>query len=1052
MVFGRVLQHSTLIAVAVLIMCVLGISAALRVPVQMIPDLEVRTISVDTRWPGASPRDVEQDILIEQEQYLRSLPGLRRMVSTASTGQATIELEFPYGADINEALIRTNNALSQVSGYPENVDAPALTMTSSSNQPFMYFRVGPRAESGASLDLAMMRSFLEDEVRPRLERVDGVSLVEIRGAEERQVRIEVDPYRLAERGLDMSDIRNALRARNIDRSAGDLDSGKRGVLVRTVGRFREPADIGALIIAEHDGALLRLSDVADLQLSHHELRALSYYNGLPALILSVQRETGSNVVQTKNAMLPAVEAVNAEVLAPLGLEMTLVNEDARYVEDSVANVWNNLLLGTLLATLAMYSFLRSARSTFVGVIAIPICTIAAFIGLLLAGRTLNVISMAGVAFAIGMTLDNTIVVLESIDQARRRGLKPFEAAVEGVSRVWPAVLACTLTTVLVFAPTLFIQQEAGQLYSDIAIAISASILASMAVAVTVLPTMAARLLPGLTPAESAGGGAFDRIGRVIGKAYCTPTRRAAILLGTLCASVLAVVWLTPPAEYLPEGEEARVFSRMIAPPGYNLAEMEGIAQVLISELQQRLEDDPARFHRGETDVPAMRFFSMFVDAQGISVITDPKDPDDLQALMGALETRFTAWPGMRAFASRGSIISSNDGGTRSINLNISGTDLAQIYQVADRAYARAGILFDGAQVGSEPSSLSLDQSLLEVRPRWERLAEVGLDAERFGYSVAALSDGAFADEMILDDRRVDIYLFSSAGRGQRADLLRELPIATPSGAVVPLSALADLHEAADTDSIRRLDGRRTVTLNIVPPRSVALETGVERVRSELIEAMVAAGEIPHGIAMNITGASDQLQETREAVTGNFLIAILLCYLMLVAIFRHWGRPLFVMATIPLGLAGGIVGLAMLNGIGAAFGIHQPFDMITLLGFLVLLGAVVNNPILIIQEAYKRLEEGSESITSAVDDAVRIRLRAILMSSLTTILGVAPLVLIPGAGTELYRGLGAIVMFGIAFSTVVTLTFLPSLMVATLALQARVGARLASRLGGFRANG
>ncbi len=1052
MIFERLLQQGTLIAVAVLVLCVLGISAVLRVPMQMIPDLEVRTISVDTRWPGASPRDVEQETLIEQEQYLRTLPGLRRMISTASIGQANIELEFPFGVDINEALIRTNNALSQVSGYPENVDAPALTTISASDQPFMYFRIGPRADSVASLDLAMMRNFLEDEVRPRLERVDGVSLVEILGAEERQIRVEVDPYRLAERGLDLADVRDALRARNLDRSAGDLDSGKRSVLVRTVGRFRQPADMGALIIAERDGALIRLSDVADLQLSHHELRTRSYYNGLPTLILSVQRETGSNVVQTKYAVLPVVEAVNAEVLAPLGLEMTLVNEDAHYVEDSVSNVWSNLLLGTLLATLAMYGFLRSARSTFVGVIAIPICTIAAFIGLLLAGRTLNVISLAGVAFAIGMTLDNAIVVLESIDQARRRGLKPFEAAVAGVGRVWPAVLASTLTSVLVFAPTLFIRQEAGQLYSDIAIAISASILASMAVAVTVLPAMAARLLPALAPTECAEGNVSDQVGRWVGMAYRSSQRRAAILLGTLGTSALAVVLLTPPAEYLPEGEEARIFSRMIAPPGYNLAEMEGIAQVLIPEFQQRLQDDPARFHRGETDLPAMRFFSMFVDGQGISVITDPKDPTDLQALMAALEARFKAWPGMRAFASRGSIISSNDGGTRSINLNVSGANLAQIYQVAGRAYARAQTLFDGAQIGSEPSSLSLDQSLLEVRPRWERLAEVGLDAERFGYSVAALSDGAFADEMILDDRRVDIYLFSSAGSGQRAERLRELPIATPSGAVLPLSALADVHEATDTDSIRRLDGRRTVTLNIVPPRSVALETGIVLVRSELIEAMRAAGEIPHGIAVGITGASDQLQATREAVSGNFLIAVLLCYLMLVAIFRHWGRPLFVMATIPLGLAGGIVGLAMLNGIGAAFGIHQPFDVITLLGFLVLLGAVVNNPILIVQEAYKRLEEGAESVASAVDDAVRIRLRAILMSSLTTILGVAPLVLIPGAGTELYRGLGAIVMFGIAFSTVVTLTFLPSLMVVTLALQARVGARLGSRLGGFRANG
>lgn len=276
---------------------------------------------------------------------------------------------------------------------------------------------------------------------------------------------------------------------------------------------------------------------------------------------------------------------------------------------------------------------------------------------------------------------------------------------------------------------------------------------------------------------------------------------------------------------------------------------------------------------------------------------------------------------------------------------------------------------------------------------------------------------------------------------QRAELPGDLPIATPTGNVLPL---AELSESDDTDSIRRLEGRRTVTLNIVPPRSVALETGVERVQNELIEAMRAAGEIPHSVSIDITGASDQLQATREAVSGNFMIAVLLCYLMLVAIFRHWGRPLFVMATIPLGLAGGILGLAILNGVGATFGIHQPFDMITLLGFLVLLGSVVNSPILIVQETYQRLEEGAESITSAVDDAINVRLRAILMSSLTTIFGIAPLVLIPGAGTELYRGLGAIVMFGIAFSTVVTLTFLPSLMIAAISGHRHIAGWVSSR--------
>ncbi|GAB3344314.1 efflux RND transporter permease subunit [Marilutibacter aestuarii] len=1043
MAFDRVLRHGTLIAVAVLILCVLGIAAALRVPVQMIPDLEVRTISVDTRWPGATPQDVEKEILIEQEQYLRTLPDLRRMVSSATTGRASIDLEFPFGVDVNEALIRTNNALSQVSDYPENVDEPALGTSSFSANAFMYFRIGARADSPLDLDLDMMRDYVEDTVRPRLERVPGVSLVQVGGGAERQIRVEVDPRRLAERGLDMGDVRDALRSRNTDVSGGDLESGKRRYLVRTVGRFRDAGDVGGLILAERDGALVRLSDVARVHLDHFERRDLSFANGKPSLSLSLRREPGSNVIQIKYAVLPEVEAINAELLAPLGLEMTLTSDDVRYVEESVANVMRNLALGAVLASLVMLAFLRSVRATLTGVVAIPICTIAAFVGLLLAGRTLNVISLAGVAFAIGMTVDNTIVVLESIDQARRRGLSRFDAAVAGVARVWPAVLASTLTTVLVFAPILFVQEEAGQLYSDIAIAISASILTSMAVAVTVVPALAARLAPAAKgDADAPGDGAFDRIGARIAWLAGGPRRRGFVLGGTVVAAVLALVLLTPPAEYLPEGEEPKTFSRMSAPPGYNLSEMEVIAREIMAGLLPHLDDPPERFADGDTDMPALAYFNMSVDPQGLRIIAEPKSTGDIDALMDALDARFLAYPGMRAFSSRGSIISSNDGGSRSINLDISGPDLPTIYRVAGRAFDRAQDLFDGARVGSSPSSLSLDQPLLELQPRWERLAEVGLDTGSFGYSVAALSDGAFADEMILGDRKVDIFLFGGSGGEQRLDRLPDLPVATPSGAVLPVSALAELRETAGTDSIRRLDGRRTVTLNIVPPRAVALETGVARVREQLIDAMRREGEIPPDISIDISGAADQLDATRAAVSGNFAIALLLSYLLLVAIFRHWGLPLFVMATVPLGIAGGIVGLAALNGLGAALGaiglggFTQSFDMITLLGFLVLLGTVVNNPILIVLETFQRLEEGAASAVDAVADAVRTRLRPILMSTCTTIFGLAPLVLIPGAGTELYRGLGAIVLFGIATSAVVTLTFLPCLLVAGMALRER----------------
>lgn len=1029
--FEKLLRHGTLIAVAVLVLCVLGTAAALRVPVQMIPDLEVRTIGVQTRWPGATPQDVEQEILLEQEKYLRTIPNLRRMVSSAGTGQANVELEFPFGVDINEALIRTSNALSQVSDYPENVDPPSLSTSSFSDNAFMYFRIGARADSPLDLDLDMMRDYVEDFVRPRLERVPGVAMVQVGGGSERQVRIEVDPGRLAERGLTLSQVREAIRARNRDTSGGDLDSGKRRYLLRTVGRVRDLDQLGELVIRSSDNVVVRLRDVAEVKLDHYERRDLSFNNGEPALSLSVRREPGSNVIAIKRAMLPAVDEVNRDLLADLGLEMTLSSDDARYVEDSVANVWTNLALGAGLATLVMFGFLRSKRQTLTGVIAIPICTIAAFVGLLLAGRTLNVISLAGVAFAIGMTVDNTIVVLESIDQARRKGLGRMQSALAGVRRVWPAVLASTLTTVLVFAPILFIEEEAGQLYSDIAIAISASILASMAVAVTVVPALAGRLAFGIQgQADVPGQAWFDRVAAGTQWLAATAKRRLQVLVGTVVLAVLALWLLTPPAEYLPEGEEPKTFARMIAPPGYNLAEMEGIAREVMDDIGPHVQADRAAFDAGDTDMPPLAYYNLSASPGGLRIIAEPIDPADIEAVMDALDRRFEAYPGMRAFSSRGSIISSNDGGSRSINLDISGIELTELYAVAERGYRRAEELFPGARIGSDPASLSLDQPLVELVPRWERLAEVGYDATGFGFAVAALSDGAFVDELILGDNKVDIYLFGGAGT-QQLDALRELPVATPSGAVLPLSALADLRESADTDSIRRLDGRRTVTLNIVPPRGIALETGVGRVREELLEPMRRAGEIPPGVGIDISGASDQLEATREAVSGNFAIALLLCYLLLVAIFRHWGRPLFVLATVPLGVAGGIIGLAVLN-----LFVSQPFDMITLLGFLVLLGTVVNNPILIVDETVQRLGEGAASVQEAVAGAVQSRLRPILMSTLTTLCGLAPLVLIPGAGTELYRGLGAIVLFGLAFSAVVTLCFLPALLVTVLGWKTR----------------
>lgn len=1030
------IRRGTILTVTVLIICVLGIVAALRIPVQMIPDLDVRTISVVTGWPGATPQDVEKEILIEQERYLRTLPNLKRMVSRAGTGSAQIELEFPFGVDVNEALIRVSNALSQVASYPENVDQPRLFSSSFSSNAFMYFRLKPVSGNPLRLDMDMLRDFAEDVVRPRMERVPGVSEIGVSGGAERQIQIRIDPDKVAQRGISLTQVRDTIRARNRDSSAGDIDSGKRRYLLRMVGRFDQLTELENLILRQQGDSQVRLKDVASIELDHFEVRELSFADGERTLGLSVRRESGSNVIDIKRQMMQVVEQINQDLLADNGLELTLISDDVRYVEDSIANVWTNLALGAMLATLVLFLFLRSGAATLVGVIGVPICTIAAFLGLLAFGRTINVISLAGIAFAIGMTMDNTIVVLESIEQARRRGLDRFEAALSGVRDVWPAVLASTLTTVLVFVPVLFVEQEAGQLYSDIAIAIAAAIIASMLVAVWVVPSAIARLgFGGNAKAQHNNGPAWvlSLVQTLINKSLF---RRLTLLL-TLLLTLGAAWLLMPPAEYLPEGEEPKAFSSMIAPPGYNLSEMSGIASEIRTLLSEQVARDPADFDRGLTTMPSLKYYSLSVSVGRIRVLSEPSRAEDIAAMMDAMTALFRQYPGMRAFSSRGSIISSNDGGTRAVALDISGPDLASLYTTAEAAYLAAGQLFDKPQLNSEPSSLSLDQPLVEIRPRWQRLAELNFSAADFGFAVAALSDGAFVDEFFIDDDKVDMFLFSSAGNEQRLASLAQMPVLTPAGAVLPLGSLADLAEVADSDTLRRVDGRRTVTLYIIPPRSVALETAVAKVQQQLVPQLRRDGAVASGVTLDISGASDQLDETRAALGANFVVALLLIYLLLVAIFSHWGYPLFILATVPLGLAGALVGLSAVNGVSSVMamvglgGFHQPFDMITMLGFLILLGTVVNNPILIVDQSRKNLQAEQMSVSEAVLQAVNMRLRPILMSTATTIFGLAPLVLIPGEGTELYRGVGIIVLCGLLFSTVISLTFLPALLVTVL---------------------
>jgi multidrug efflux pump subunit AcrB len=1046
------------LTVVVLIICIFGIISLFRVPIQMTPDLATTSLSVITSWPGATPQDIEKEIIIEQEKYLRSIPDLDKMTASASTGQAEIVLEFRVGAELNEMLVRTNNALSQVPSYPLNVDQPRIITSSASDEPIAWFSVRPLPGNPQNISIAGKQDFLEDYVQTELERTQGVSQSEIFGGAERQLRIYIDPAKLAERQISISELQQALRSRNRDVSGGDFDEGKRRFLLRTIGRFKSVEEVESLLVARRNGAPVYLRDVGYCELTSAELRANVRHNGEQAIAMNVRRQPGTNILEVMDAVKKTVKRLNETTLKEEGMYIKQVSDDTIYIREAVSLVRQNLLLGGVLATMVLWLFLGSWRATMVGAIALPICSISSFLGLTLAGRTINVISLAGVAFAIGMTVDNAIVVLENIYRHRSMGKSAWQAASDGVREVWGAVLASTLTTIIVFLPIVFIEEEAGQLFTDIAVAITAAIICSMLVAITVIPSASARVLRkvGASPLDSQTGDRYKKrrmpphialgVGfhktatSLLSWLLAATWRRITLVIGMAVTSIMLAYFLAPKTEYLPDGNQNIVFAIVLPPAGYNLDEMISIGRKVEADFIPYVGQDPALYANGETDMPAIEEFFFVSTPQNIFVVTKTVDPGQLGALIPKLEARMRQVPGVIVFSFQGSIFSSGLTGVRGLDLEITGPDLPDVYSVAQRAFMKTNEIMEGAGIRPEPG-LSLGQPLLEIRPDWERAAELGIETEDLGYLVWALTDGAFVDEFFLADDKIDMYLYGAQGTVGRTQDLNELPIYTTNGGTIPLSSVAEIVEIVSTETIRRVDRERAVTLGVVPPELIPLERAVEIIETDIFNALRAEenGGVPPTVGLRVAGASDKLKATREALGGNFILAIIISYLLMVALFSHWGYPFVIIMSVPLGIAGGIIGLFLVNQV---LGINQPLDVLTMLGFVVLIGTVVNNPILLVDRALQLIREQNLPPCEAVLESTKTRIRPIMMSTMTTSFGLFPLVFMPGSGAELYRGLGTVVLFGLFVSTIFTLTFIPCLLSLLLEMGEKISGKLA----------
>ena len=1034
------IERPTAVVAAVLMVVMFGMVALQTIPIQLSPDVNRPVITVTTLWPGAAPAEIEREILNRQEEEMAGLEALQSITGRAEPGRSRLTLEFSVGANMDRALLLVSNRLNRVSGYPDEASEPTLDTAGSEDNAIGWFMI-TRAE-GNERPIHEYGDFVEDIVKDRIERVPGISRVNVFGGSEREIQITVEPQLLARYGLTVSAVIQALRGANASMTAGDVEEGKRRYVTRIEGALNTLETIREVVLRSYEdpasGRLARvtLGDIAEVSYGYKDPTATIRLLGVPSIAFNAMRETGANVIEIMRGVAEAIAELNEFAMPNAGLTLSQVYDETVYIKSAIDLVRQNIWVGGTLAIIILLLFLRSLRATLVISIAIPVSVVGAFVAMAALGRSINVISLAGLAFAVGMVVDAAIVVLENIYRHRELGHSAREAAYLGTKQVWGAVLVSALTTVMVFIPILVMKLEIGQLFRDIAVAISVSVLLSLIVSITVIPALSNRVfgagrrrdggrklvrlpLPGLD--HLARAFVFLVMGLIRGMV------RSRVLAFTVVAAVTATAgtaaWqYLPKLEYLPEGNRNLVFGIIVPPPGYNLATMTGIAEEIETAIRPHWASVSGPESAPGEPVKIQRFFFVARGAHtflGAAAV----DPQRAGELIPVLREAVFREPGTFGFISQPSIFGRGIGGGRKIELDISGQDLEAILDVAGRAAARvveALPLNQGHQFRPNPG-LELGAPEIRVIPDRLRLADNGVSARELGETVDVFNDGLRIAEVTVGSKRLDLMLQGPDGNVAQTQGIAALPVVTSSGRIVPVGSLAEVLITAGPTEIRHRERFRAVTLEIRPAQGVPLEAAIETLRERVIKPLTEEG-LPPGIKLRLTGTAEKLDQTWDAMQWQLLLAIAIVYLVMAVLFESFIYPLIILLSVPLAAAGGVAGLVALNTYQ-----FQPLDMLTLLGFVILIGIVVNNAILLVHQTLQHLREDGMPAAEAILEATRNRIRPIFMSTLTSVFGMMPLVVSPGAGSELYRGLGSVVVGGLALSALLTLLIVPAML-------------------------
>ena len=995
------IKHHVMTILLYILVVVFGFYSFQNLPLALMPSMEVPAAVVYATYPGAGPEDIEQQVTKKLEGAVAGLSGLDTLQSTSSENMAMLVIRFTNDTDMDQAMTDLRDKVAQVkSQLPDDASDPTVMSIDIDSMPVVS--VALRGN-----DLASLQSIAEDEIQPALERLDGVAAVDISGGYEQEIAVHTDASRLKGYNLTISSIGQQLGADNIAIPGGDLDNGSQTLAVRTDGEYSSIDDIKNALISLPAGGTVRLSQIADVSMQPKDQDAISKVDGEECIILSVNKPSGANTAQSAEL---ATAEFDSLLKSNDSLQWNIVMDQSDYINMTVDNAIQNIWMGVLFAAIVLFLFLRDFGATMAVTIAMPCCILFTFLIMNVLGITLNMMSLGGITLGVGMIVDNSIVVLENIFTYRADGYDRLEACTKGTGEVIGAVIASTLTTVAVFLPIALSGGMAGMMFKEFCITIVALLLSSLIISITLVPLLCYFLL-GSTKQQSIkpqGSGATPITEKPLSRAYRSSlnfliTHRWAGVAMTVVICIVSVLSVSQAGmELTPEMDEGEVSVTVSMPNGSTMEDtaaiedrIAAIAVDTIPELEQ------IYYSTGSST-------SIMSSASGASVTISLVDLDqrdrssadiakqlrhDLQDIAGCELTVSTS--------STMSMSTDSD-----ISVELTGDDYDQLAETADDL---------ANQISALPDAINVESSAGEQTPRVavkinrENASRFGLNAATIGGLVRGELTGSTATTLRMNGEEYDVTVAGDEDVATSLDALRSMQIPTMTGGTVPLSMVADVYTELSPQSIVRKNQKETVTI------TGESESGDSNAIKAAVDNIVAKYELPDGVEVGEGDtAASQIAETTGTLMLALVVAIVLVYFILATQFNSFSLPIAIMLILPIGLLGSMI---MLWPTG------NHVSMVALLGVIILAGTVVNSSIVLIDYTLQRRQRGEDKNTAILNACPR-RVRPVLMTAMTTILGLVPMVCSSGEGSEMMKPMGVVMMTGMVISTIATLFITP----------------------------